>query len=102
MGEQGTRKGSRLGRVVKRLVVNDEHEKLKEEMAWQVAEMIVKDITSVTMPGKPSGQRTNSLKGDLESRDIDEMRDVGSRKKHISESLSLQDLSLELATAKYF
>ena len=30
---------------MKKLVTNDEHEKLKEEMAWQVAEMIVRDVT---------------------------------------------------------
>ena len=35
---------------MKKLVTNDEHEKLKEEMAWQVAEMIVRDVTrSVVM-----------------------------------------------------
>ena len=35
----------RLSKAVKKLVTNDEHEKLKEEMAWQVAEMIVRDVT---------------------------------------------------------
>jgi len=100
--EQGTRKGSRLGRVVRRLVTSDEHEKLKEEMAWQVAEMIVKDITSVTMPGKAGGQRTNSLTGEMVTGEGDEVRYSETRRKHISESLSLQDLSLEMPTAKYF
>ena len=33
---QGTKKASRLGRVVKNLVTNDEKERMKEEMAWQV------------------------------------------------------------------
>ncbi|XP_066260824.1 A-kinase anchor protein 10, mitochondrial [Euwallacea similis] len=43
------RKGFKLRDVVKRIVSLDEEEKRKEEMAWQVAEMIVKDITSVTL-----------------------------------------------------
>lgn len=40
---------SRLARAMKRLVNLQEETKTKEEMAWQVAEMIVKDVTSVTM-----------------------------------------------------
>lgn len=36
---------TRFSKAVKKLVTNDEHEKLKEEMAWQVAEMIVRDVT---------------------------------------------------------
>lgn len=39
---------SKLRNVVKKLV-NFEEDKQKEEMAWQVAEMIVKDITSITL-----------------------------------------------------
>lgn len=39
---------SKLKNVVKKFV-NIEEDKHKEEMAWQVAEMIVKDITSVTL-----------------------------------------------------
>ncbi|KAI4460925.1 a-kinase anchor protein [Holotrichia oblita] len=39
---------SKLRNVVKRFVNLDEN-KRKEEMAWQVAEMIVKDITNVTL-----------------------------------------------------
>ncbi|KAK9730367.1 Regulator of G protein signaling domain [Popillia japonica] len=39
---------SKLRNVVKRFVNLDE-DKRKEEMAWQVAEMIVKDITNVTL-----------------------------------------------------
>ena len=35
----------RFSKAVKKLVTSDEHEKLKEEMAWQVAEMIVRDVT---------------------------------------------------------
>ena len=33
---QGTKKTSRLGRAMKNLVTNDEKEKMKEELAWQV------------------------------------------------------------------
>lgn len=43
---------SRFKNVVKKLVSFEEEEKRKEEMAWQVAEMIVKDITSVTLNQK--------------------------------------------------
>lgn len=39
---------SRISRVVKLILNKDEH-KAQEEMAWRVAEMIVKDITSITM-----------------------------------------------------
>ena len=42
------RKGFTLKNVVKKFVSLDEDKK-KEEMAWQVAEMIVKDITNVTL-----------------------------------------------------
>ena len=31
------------------MVSSEDHEKMKEEMAWQVAEMFVKEVTSVTM-----------------------------------------------------
>lgn len=44
--EPDTRVASRLKTVVKKFM---EEDKKKEEMAWQVAEMIVKDITNVTM-----------------------------------------------------
>lgn len=40
---------SRITKAVKKLVNLDE-DKTKEEMAWQVAAMIVKDVTNVTMP----------------------------------------------------
>lgn len=40
---------SRITKAMKRLV-NMEEDATKEEMAWQVAEMIVKDVTSLTMP----------------------------------------------------
>ncbi|XP_075221188.1 A-kinase anchoring protein pkaap [Lycorma delicatula] len=41
---------SRITRVVKKLVNKDEG-KAQQEMAWQVAEMIVRNITNVTMGG---------------------------------------------------
>ncbi|KAE8752773.1 hypothetical protein FOCC_FOCC000511 [Frankliniella occidentalis] len=39
---------SRITRAMKKLVHMDE-DKAKEEMAWQIAEMIVKDVTSLTL-----------------------------------------------------
>ncbi|XP_015603187.1 A-kinase anchor protein 10, mitochondrial [Cephus cinctus] len=39
---------SRLSRVVKRLV-KMEQDKAKEEMAWKIAEMIIREITSLTL-----------------------------------------------------
>jgi len=94
----GTKKASRLSKAVKKLVTNDEHEKLKEEMAWQVAEMIVRDVTSVTMPEKG---RTSSLGDD----DTQPRTGETLIRKSISENLSLAEHSLtgvELPTAKYF
>lgn len=44
---------SRLKNVMRKLVNLEDEDKRKEEMAWQVAEMIVKDITSVTLNQKP-------------------------------------------------
>lgn len=46
--EPDKRTESKLKNVVKKFVNFDE-DKTKEEMAWQVAEMIVKDITNVTL-----------------------------------------------------
>ncbi|KAJ8941224.1 hypothetical protein NQ318_015656 [Aromia moschata] len=43
------RKEFKLKDVVKRFVSLEEENKKKEEMAWQVAEMIVKDITNITL-----------------------------------------------------
>ncbi|KAJ8920184.1 hypothetical protein NQ315_011845 [Exocentrus adspersus] len=43
------RKEFNLKDVVKKFVSLEEEQKKKEEMAWQVAEMIVKDITSITL-----------------------------------------------------
>ncbi|XP_044015388.1 A-kinase anchor protein 10, mitochondrial [Aphidius gifuensis] len=39
---------SRISRAVKRLI-NMEQDKTKEELAWKIAEMIVKEITSLTL-----------------------------------------------------
>ncbi|KAL1497267.1 hypothetical protein ABEB36_008260 [Hypothenemus hampei] len=43
------KKGFNLKDVMKKIVSLEEEDKRKEEMAWKVAEMIVKDITSVTL-----------------------------------------------------
>eukprot|EP00092_Neocalanus_flemingeri_P027098 GFUD01029385.1.p1 GENE.GFUD01029385.1~~GFUD01029385.1.p1 ORF type:complete len:656 (+),score=193.67 GFUD01029385.1:322-2289(+) len=104
----GTKKASRFSKAVKKLVTNDEHEKLKEEMAWQVAEMIVRDVTSVTMPEKIHKKRTSSLSEDSQvpgaGVKMGESRDTMIRKS-MSESINLADCSLsalEIPTAKYF
>ncbi|CAH0554413.1 unnamed protein product [Brassicogethes aeneus] len=46
------RKGFKLSTVVKKFVSLEEETKKKEDMAWQVAEMIIKDITNVTLNDK--------------------------------------------------
>ncbi|XP_054713208.1 A-kinase anchor protein 10, mitochondrial-like [Uloborus diversus] len=51
--EPDKRRESRISKAVKKLV-NWEEDKNQEDMAWKVAEMIVKDICSVTMPDEPS------------------------------------------------
>lgn len=43
------RKEFRFKNMLKRVVSSEEEHKKKEEMAWQVAEMIIKDITNVTL-----------------------------------------------------
>lgn len=43
-------KGNKIRQVVRKLV-NLPEEKVQEEIAWQVAEMIVKDITNITLNG---------------------------------------------------
>lgn len=45
---------SKFRRVVRKLV-NLPEDRAQEEIAWQVAEMIVRDITSVTLNGQPGG-----------------------------------------------
>merc|ERR1719481_2055471 len=112
---EGTKKTSRFGRVVKNLVTNEEKEKMKEELAWQVAEAIVRDVTSITQPEKEQkrkssiGQedrRRNSYMGQEDrargDRDPKRQHGIHSMSKSRSETLSLRDLSLELPTAKYF
>ncbi|XP_065093308.1 A-kinase anchor protein 10, mitochondrial [Ochlerotatus camptorhynchus] len=46
---------NRLKKAMRKLV-NLQEDKAQEELAWQVAEMIVKDITSVTMSGSEGSQ----------------------------------------------
>lgn len=48
-----TNASNRLKKVVRKLV-NLPEDKVQEEIAWQVAEMIVRDVTSVTMQINPS------------------------------------------------
>jgi len=105
----GTKKASRFSKAVKKLVTSDEHEKMKEEMAWQVAEMIVRDVTSVTMPEKSLKKRTSSLDEEISvntrSKSGDTTKEEKGIRKSVSETLSLADTSLsalELPAAKYF
>jgi len=89
---QGTKPSSRLSVAVKKLVTNEEHEKMKEEMAWQVAEMFIKEVTSVTLSDQ--GQVSEQARTPMN--------------KSYSESYSLvadSNLDLdseELPSAKYF
>lgn len=53
-------KGNKIRQVVRKLV-NLPEDKVQEEIAWQVAEMIVKDITNVTLNG------SNELKNNSSS-----------------------------------
>lgn len=99
---------------MKNLVTNEEKEKMKEELAWQVAEMIVRDVTSVTMPEKEAGQRSNSINGQelkslteetlglFNSKDSGLGSNLAAMRKSKSESFNLKELSMELPTAKYF
>jgi A-kinase anchor protein 10 len=41
--------GSKLSKAMKRLVSNGDIDRVQEELAWQMAERIVKDVTDVTM-----------------------------------------------------
>ena len=85
--DQGIKQGSRISKAVKKLVMNEDHEKLKEEMAWQVAEMFVKEVTSVTMAEAESGvTRSTSL----------------ANNNYSLTDLSLDMDNLELPSAKYF
>lgn len=51
-------KGNKIRQVVRKLV-NLPEEKVQEEIAWQVAEMIVKDITSITLNGSIGNEPKN-------------------------------------------
>jgi len=90
----GTKSATKLTRAVRKLVKNEAHEALKEEMAWQVAEMIVNDVTSVTMPLQSSKKRFNST-GDSGKSDESSMR------KSRSESLGFLTSS-DFPEMKYF
>lgn len=48
-------KGNKIRQVVRKLV-NLPEEKVQEEIAWQVAEMIVKDITNITLNGSNANE----------------------------------------------
>ena len=68
-------------------MTNEDHDKMKEEMAWQVAEMFVKEVTSVTMSPRAEAGMTRSAS--------------------LANNYSLTDLSLDmdnldLPSAKYF
>ena len=66
-------------------MTNEDHDKMKEEMAWQVAEMFVKEVTSVTLSPGPGPAIAQSASADYSLADI---------------SLDLDNL--ELPAAKYF
>lgn len=55
-------KGNKFRQVVRKLV-NLPEEKVQEEIAWQIAEMIVKDITNITL----NGSNGNELKDQVSS-----------------------------------
>lgn len=54
-----TTTSSRIKKVVRKLV-NLPEDKVQEEIAWQVAEMIVKDVTNVTLNGTTMQHLTDS------------------------------------------
>ena len=76
--------------------------------------MIVRDVTSVTMPEKEGGERRNSINGEelkslreetlglLSSKDSGLGSNLAAMRKSKSESFNLKELSMELPTAKYF
>ncbi|KAG4074500.1 hypothetical protein HA402_015789 [Bradysia odoriphaga] len=53
-------KGNKFRQVVRKLV-NLPEEKVQEEIAWQVAEMIVKDITNITLNGSNGSNELKDL-----------------------------------------
>ena len=61
----------RISKAVKKLVSSEDHEKMKEEMAWQVAEMFVKEVTSVTMAeDRPAPSMSASFSCDFSLSDL--------------------------------
>ena len=53
------------------MVSSEDHEKMKEEMAWQVAEMFVKEVTSVTMAeDRPAPSMSASFSCDFSLSDL--------------------------------
>ena len=95
---------------MKNLVTNEEKEKMKEELAWQVAEEIVRGVTSVTMPDQESNVNGKELKsfeedgsvGFLSSASSGLGSSITAMRKSKSESFNLKGLNMELPTAKYF
>ena len=61
--------------------------------------MIVRDITSVTMPEREERRRSTMEEAAMDT--MDTSMEL-SMKKSKSESFNLRELSLELPTAKYF
>jgi len=90
---QGTKQSSRLSVAVKKLVTNEEHEKMKEEMAWQVAEMFIKEVTSVTLSDQGQGCQVS---------DRTPMNKSYSESYSLVEDCNLDLDSEELPSAKYF
>ena len=63
--------------------------------------MIVRDVTSVTQPGRV--WRSSAVLGEAREGGRELGREEGGRlRKSRSENFSLKDLSMELPTAKYF
>ena len=93
---------------MKNLVTNEEKEKMKEELAWQVAEEIVRGVTSVTMPDKETSvKELKSFEDDgsvgfLSSASSGLGSSIAAMRKSKSESFNLKGLNMELPTAKYF
>lgn len=56
--------GSRLKKAVKKLVHMTE-DKAQEELAWQVAEMIVRDVTDITLSGGGGGNKGCVVNGGI-------------------------------------
>ena len=74
-------------------MTNEEHEKMKEEMAWQVAEMFIKEVTSVTLSDQGQGCQVS---------DRTPMNKSYSESYSLVEDCNLDLDSEELPSAKYF